>query len=162
MANPKRALLQSTIVPLSSKQETLRVIGQGTCQPSLLLSLYSNKVSAGFPSPADNDIEKILDLNEHLIKTPAATFLVRVSGQSMVDAGIQDNDILIVDRSLEPGEGRIIVAAINGELTVKRLRKGADGQWLLLPANKDYPAITVAEESSVTIWGVVAHVIHSF
>ena len=87
------------------------------------LPLFSNKVSAGFPSPADDHIEAQLDLNRHLIKNPASTFLVRVSGESMKDVGIFPNDILIVDRSINPIDGKIVIAAIDGELTVKRLKK---------------------------------------
>src|SRR4051812_19870697 len=86
------------------------------------LHLYVAAVSAGFPSPAEDYIEKNLNLNELLIKHPAATFFVRVSGTSMINAGIHDNDILIVDRSVEPGDGKIVIAAIQGDLTVKRLK----------------------------------------
>jgi DNA polymerase V len=85
------------------------------------LPLYANKISAGFPSPADDYIEMKLDLNTHLIKHPAATFFVRVSGDSMLNAGINSGDLLIVDRSIEPVDGKIVIVALNGELTVKRL-----------------------------------------
>lgn len=135
----------------------------GVCRPThkLAIPLFISKVPAGFPSPSDDYIEQHLDLNEYLIKHPAATFMVRVSGHSMVDAGIHPNDILIVDRSLEPMPGKVVIAAVNGEFTVKRLQQNKAGQWLLSPANKQYPTIVVDPLQEVTIWGVVAHVIHA-
>lgn len=123
------------------------------------LPLYSNKVSAGFPSPADSDIECKLDLNTYLIKHPAATFFLRVSGASMQNAGIQSGDLLIVDKSLEPSDGKIVIAAIDGALTVKRLVKKA-GRVQLVPENEGYPIIEVQEGQDLVIWGVVTHVIH--
>jgi DNA polymerase V len=123
------------------------------------LPLYSNSVSAGFPSPAEDYIECKLDLNEHLIQHPAATFFVRASGESMKDAGIQCGDMLIVDRSLEATHGKIVIAAINGELTVKRLSH-KEGRVQLIPANKEYQPIDITEEQDLVIWGVVTHVIH--
>ena len=122
--------------------------------------LFSTMVSAGFPSPADDYIEKNLDLNEHLIKHPAATFFVRVEGSSMVNAGVHSGDILIVDRSLEPADKKIIIAVINGELTVKRVRKHKD-TLCLVPENDAFATITVTEEMGFQVWGVVTHVIHS-
>ena len=124
------------------------------------LPLYLSKVSAGFPSPAEDFIEDHLDLND-LIKHPAATFLVRVSGHSMKDAGINENDILIVDRSIPPTHGKIVITVIQGQLTVKRLHK-KDNQLLLMPANNDYAPIEVKEEDNIHIWGVVTKVIHDF
>ncbi|MBA2649526.1 MAG: translesion error-prone DNA polymerase V autoproteolytic subunit [Legionella sp.] len=121
--------------------------------------LYSNSVSAGFPSPADDYIQSKLDLNEHIIHHPAATFFVRASGDSMKDAGIQSGDMLVVDRSLEPLHGKIVIAAINGELTVKRLCRQS-GRVRLLPANTKYQPIDITEEQDLVIWGVVTHVIH--
>lgn len=123
------------------------------------IPLYSNKVSAGFPSPADDYIECKLDLNEYVIQHPAATFFVRASGDSMKDAGIHSGDMLVVDRSLEATHGKIVIAAINGELTVKRLSQRA-GKIQLLPANANYPPIDITEEQDFIIWGVVTHVIH--
>ena len=122
--------------------------------------LYSGKVSAGFPSPADDYIEKSLDLNELLISKPAATFFVRAEGESMLGAGIHPNDILIVDRAQKPIPGKIVICALNGELTVKRLKK--DGDKLVLGAeNPDYQDIFIQEESELVIWGVVTNVIHA-
>ena len=122
--------------------------------------LVLSTVSAGFPSPADNEIERELDLNELLIQHPAATFFVRVSGTSMIKAGIHHNDLLVVDRSLGPSHGKIVIAIIQGEFTVKRLyHQGKEIQ--LLAENDDYSPIKVEEASDLRIWGVVTHVIHS-
>jgi DNA polymerase V len=123
------------------------------------LPLYGCKVSAGFPSPADDYLEGALDLNEHLIQHPAATFFVRVSGDSMLGAGIHPGDILVVDRSLEANPGRVVIVALNGELTVKRLFIGKEGIQLLAE-NPAYPPIAVREGEGLHIWGVVTSVIH--
>lgn len=122
-------------------------------------SLYQHLIPAGFPSPAEGEIEGELDLNELLIKHPAATFFLRVSGNSMIGAGIHHSDILVVDRSLEPISGRIVIASVNGELTVKRLHREA-GRVRLLAENEKYPAIDITEEMELRIWGVVTSVIH--
>lgn len=121
--------------------------------------LYGSTVRAGFPSPADDYIETYLDLNSHLIKHPAATFFVIASGDSMTGAGIASGDMLVVDRSLEAVHGKIVIAAVNGELTVKRLSKTAD-RVQLLPENNHYQPIDITDEQDVVIWGVVTHVIH--
>lgn len=124
------------------------------------LPFYQCAVVAGFPSPADDDLEDQLDLNELLIKRPAATFFLRVAGSSMVGAGIHHNDILIVDRSVEPAHGKIVIASVNGELTVKRL--SYNGKKVQLCAeNSAYKPIDITENTDVHIWGVVVHVIHS-
>lgn len=124
------------------------------------LPVFLGRLPAGFPSPADDYIEGKLDLNRHLIKHPAATFFVRVSGDSMIEAGIHTGDILVVDRSLEATDGNVIVAALDGELTVKRLSKR--GQSVrLLPANKHYQPIEIQAQQSFEIWGVVTTVIHA-
>lgn len=123
------------------------------------LPLYGASVKAGFPSPADDYLEGALDLNNHLIRHPAATFVVRVSGNSMINAGIFNNDLLIVDRSLEPANGKIVIAVINGELTVKRFQKNAR-ECLLVAENPEYPAIEIKPEDDLHIWGVVTNVIH--
>lgn len=143
-------------IPLSRIEDIKVFLENGN---KIELPLYSHTVSAGFPSPADDYIECKLDLNEHLIQHPAATFFVRASGDSMKDAGIQSGDMLIVDRSLEATHGNIVIAAINGELTVKRLSRQA-GCVQLLPANKNYQPIDITEEQDIIIWGVVTHVIH--
>lgn len=122
--------------------------------------LFLAKISAGFPSPAEDYIDKNLDLNEYLIKHPSATFFVRVAGNSMINAGIHNGDILVVDRALEPADNKIIIAVINGEFTVKRVRKARYGLYLM-PENDDFKTIQVTEEMDFQIWGVVTHVIHS-
>lgn len=124
------------------------------------LPLFQSPVVAGFPSPAEDEIEKKLDLNELLIRHPAATFFLRVSGSSMVKAGIHDRDILIVDRSLEPTHGKIVVAALNGELTVKRLQLN-NGRVFLIAENDSFRPIEVTEGVELCIWGVVTNVIHA-
>jgi DNA polymerase V len=126
----------------------------------LKLPLYLASIAAGFPSPADDFLDKKLDLNEHLIRHPAATFFVRVQGNSMIQAGIHSGDVLIVDRSLEPIDRKIVVAAVNGELTVKRLRRKKD-RTFLAAENPEYRDLEVTPEMDFDIWGVVIHVIHS-
>lgn len=117
-------------------------------------------VAAGFPSPADDFLEDKLDLNEKLIKHPAATFFVRVAGNSMIKAGIYSGDMLIVDRSLEPKSGSIVVAILNGDFTVKRISKRA-GRLFLMPENRNYKPIEISEESNFQVWGVVTNVIRN-
>ncbi len=126
----------------------------------LELPLFTSKVPAGFPSPADDHLEASIDLNQQYIEHPAATFFVRVKGYSMKGAGIHSGDMLIVDRSLEPKSGSIVIAVVNGELTVKRLILENQQVWLK-PENPDYEAMHITEGMDLHIWGVVAHVIHS-
>jgi len=123
------------------------------------LPLYLAPVQAGFPSPAEDYIDQTLDLNDQLVRHPAATFFVRVTGQSMRDANIHPGDILVVDRALEAQNGTIVVAALDGELTVKRLRH-KDGRLLLVPDNPDFAPLEVSPEASFTVWGVVTYIIH--
>lgn len=126
----------------------------------LKLPLYLAGVSAGFPSPADDYIDKTLDLNEFLIEHPSATFFVRAVGDSMLDAGIQSGDILIIDRALEPSTGDVIIAMLNGEFLVKRIRI-ENSKIFLEAGNPDFETIEVDEEMNFEVWGVVSHVIHS-
>lgn len=121
--------------------------------------LYLSRVEAGFPSPADDYVETTLDLNETLIDNEASTFFVRVSGHSMTDVGIHDGDTLVVDRSIEPTDGDVIVAALDGELTVKRYRVRS-GQPLLMPESKEHDPIPVEPGQSFVVWGVVTRSIH--
>jgi DNA polymerase V len=125
----------------------------------LEIPLYSSLVSAGFPSPADDYTELSLDLNKYLIKHPAATFYARVKGDSMINAGIRDGDILVVDRALNVSDGCIAVCIIDSEFTVKRLKKDVD-KILLIPENDDYKTIAVSEFNSFEVWGIVSFVIH--
>lgn len=121
--------------------------------------LAGSRAHAGFPSPADDFLEKRLDLNEYLVCNPAATFFVRVAGSSMRGAGIHDGDILVVDRSLGAAPGHVVVAVVNGEMVVKRLsRRG--GRMALVSESPEYPPIGM-EDGEVSVWGVVTSVIHA-
>lgn len=124
------------------------------------LPLYTSAVAAGFPSPAEDHYDETLDLNQHLLNNPEATFFVRATGDSMIGAGINSGDLLIVDRSIPPQNGKIVIAVVNGELTVKRLHKN-EGQLFLSPENPQYPSIEITEETEFMIWGVVTSVIHA-
>ncbi|HVB02913.1 MAG TPA: translesion error-prone DNA polymerase V autoproteolytic subunit [Chitinophagaceae bacterium] len=124
----------------------------------LLLPLSGAAVQAGFPSPALDYSEEEIDFNAFLVEHPLATFVVRVSGDSMVDACIPDGAWLIVDRSLKPRDQAIIVAVLNGEFTVKRFRKTREG-IRLCPANKKYAAIDITEAMDFQVWGVVTRII---
>ncbi|CRI63854.1 DNA polymerase V [Thiocapsa sp. KS1] len=117
-------------------------------------------VRAGFPSPAEDDQEEAIDLNALLAPNAEATFLLRVSGLSMSEAGIDDGDVLVVDRALEPAHGRIVVAVVDGEFTVKRLHR-RDGRIALEAAHPDYPPILLSEGQELSVWGVVTRVIKS-
>ncbi len=123
------------------------------------LPLYLTPVAAGFPSPADDYVEQDLDLHSFLVRNPAATFFLRAEGQSMINAGIHDGDLLVVDRSLEAAHNRVVIAALDGELMVKRLVRRQGRVWLL-PENPEYPEVDITEREHVHIWGVVSYVIH--
>jgi DNA polymerase V len=125
------------------------------------LPVHPSPVAAGFPSPAEDYIEGKLDLNEHLIRKPAATFFMRATGQSMVGAGVFPGDLLVVDRSINPQPGDIVIAAVDGELTVKILAR-ASANWSLQSASPDYPAIELHEGREFSIWGVVTSTIRQF
>lgn len=122
--------------------------------------LMLGRVAAGFPSPADDYVDRRLDLNEHLVPHPEATFFARASGDSMLGAGIHDGDLLVVDRAEEARPGRVVVVALDGELTVKRLVRER-GRLLLRPENPAYEPMDITEREDVTVWGVVTHVVHS-
>ena len=123
--------------------------------------LFLSTVSAGFPSPADDYLEANLDLNAFLVKKPAATFLVRVTGDSMIEAGISDGDILIVDRSITPQFGFIVIAVVNGEFTVKRFVQ-IGGRPFLKPENKRLQPIDISRIENFEISGVIVHAIKCF
>ena len=129
-------------------------------QEDLSRPYFSAGVSAGFPSPADDFIEKNLDLNDHLINNKDATFYVRVIGDSMIGAGISDGDLLIVDKSLTAKNNSIVIAIVNNEFTVKRLRI-ANGLASLIPENPNYKPIEFRDGQELSIWGVVTNVIRS-
>ena len=127
----------------------------------LSLPLFVTPVAAGFPSPAENYVDRKIDLNQELIKHPSSTFFVKVEGDSMQDAGIYSGNTLIVDRSLDATNGAIIVAVVNGEFTVKRIQK-IKGKYFLVPENNKYQPLEITKEMDFSIWGVVVHAIHSF
>lgn len=136
------------------------IIGQSSDFPEEHAQpLFLSPVQAGFPSPAEDCMEGPLDLHEHLVRHKSATFFLRVSGQSMIKAGIFDGDLLVVDRIITPGHNKVVIAALDGELTVKRLVR-RNGRVLLVPENPDYPEIDITEHEYVHIWGVVTYVIH--
>ncbi|GAB6053948.1 hypothetical protein JCM17960_27680 [Magnetospira thiophila] len=123
----------------------------------LALPIFTARIAAGFPSPADDFSDGTLDLND-LIEHPSATFILRVAGDSMVGAGVFDGDLLVVDRSIKPRPGQIVVASLDGEMLVKRLEQ-RQGRWWLVPANKAYRAQPMPEGAEV--WGVVKNVVRS-
>lgn len=122
------------------------------------LQFFESRVQAGFPSPAQGEYADSIDLNRALITNPAATFCARVIGDSMVDAGINEGDLLIIDRSLNPCDGNIAVCFVDGEFTVKRLSVRDDGIYLT-PANAAFPELKVGEDNNFVVWGVVSHII---
>ena len=120
--------------------------------------LIEQGISAGFPSPADDFKEIRISLDKELVKNSEATFYARVSGESMIEAGIDDGDLLVIDRSLNPENGKIGICMIDGDFTVKRIKK-TKGRLYLLPENKKYEAIELKEDNELIIWGIVAYVI---
>lgn len=135
------------------------IIGRADEFDPLDIPLFLDRVPAGFPSPASDYTEKTLDLNELCIKKPAATYFVRAQGESMIDAGIFHDDILVVDRSLSANHGDVVIAELNGEYTVKKLE--LKPQLRLVPMNKNHAPIDIPEDSDLEIFGVVTTVIHS-
>ena len=127
----------------------------------LMIPIFTSRVQAGFPSPADDHLEDALDLNTHLIQHKDATFFVKAQGDSMLGAGIHQGDILIVDKSLNPKNGKIVIAIVDGEFTVKRLHK-YKGNITLKAENPDFEDIKVRGSDELIIWGVVTSVIHQY
>lgn len=127
-------------------------------EKKIKLPLYEFPVSAGFPSPADDYVDKHIDLNEYIIKHPAATFFVRVKGNSMQDSGISDGDLIVVDRALVPNNNTIVVAFLDGEFTLKRVRV-KERELYLVPENSSYEPIKVTEDMDFQVWGVVTYCI---
>jgi len=124
------------------------------------VTLYLNSVCAGFPSPASDYLEGEIDLNRYLIKNPLATFIVKSQGNCMLQAGIHSGDLLIVDKSIKPKNNSIVIASINGDLIVKRI-KISGKKFLLTSDNKEYGNIKINNESDIFIWGIVTKVIHN-
>ena len=127
----------------------------------LTVPFYLHKAGAGFPSPATDYIEEDVDLNIHLIKNVPATFIIRVQGKSMMDVGIYDGDLLVVDKSLKPKNFSIVVANVHDELVVKNFVKEKDKQFLASSSKKIEDKIIINNDSEIFIWGVVTYVIHS-
>jgi DNA polymerase V len=127
-------------------------------ESELKIPFIPDGVSAGFPSPAADFMETNIDLNAALSENPLATFYIRVNGNSMIDAGINDKDVLVVDRSLEPQNNKIAICCIDGEFTVKRIQVETDCLYLM-PENSNYQPIKVTEENELIIWGIVTYVI---
>ena len=115
-------------------------------------------ISAGFPSPVDDFSESRISLDEELVKNKDTTFYAKVKGQSMIDAGLDDNDLLVIDRSLSPENNKIAVCFLDGEFTVKRLRVEKNEVWLQ-PENPNYPIINITKENDFMVWGIVTNVI---
>ena len=128
-------------------------------QKRIYLPIASSTVPAGFPSPAAGYEEADLDINDLVVTNPASTFYVRVKGNSMIDSNIKDGDILVVDRSVEATHGKIVIAVVDGEFTVKTLYN-KNGVVKLVPANPNFPEIILKNEQELNIWGVVSYTIH--
>ena len=126
----------------------------------MAIPLLTDSVSAGFPSPADDYTEENIDLNEHLLRNPFSTFFLRVKGDSMINSGIHDKDLIIVDKSLNPKPGNIVIAMIDGEFTVKRFSI-KNNKLYLKAENRNYPDFNLEDYSDVHIWGVVIYSIHT-
>lgn len=125
------------------------------------IPMYSSRPAAGFPAPGDDQVENILDINDLVVKNPASTFFVRVQGDSMIGAGIFNGDVLVIDRSKDAIDGKIVVAAVNGELVVKKLSIEG-GKHLLVSENDAYEPIAVGEGEECFIWGVVVGSVRTF
>lgn len=149
------------MAPLKLHSSKILDIYSAITDTELELPLVTDGISAGFPSPALDFVDVSIDLNKHLIKHPSATFYGRVKGHSLKNAGINDGDLLIIDRSLEPANGKIAVCYIDGEFTAKRIKINKKEVWLM-PENEDYQPIKVTEENNFIVWGIVTHVIKSF
>jgi DNA polymerase V len=148
------------MTPLKLHAGNLLDIFSADTESELKLPFVNEGISAGFPSPALDFVDLSIDLNKHLIKHPSATFYGRVKGESLKNAGISDGDLLVIDRSLEPINGKIAVCFIDGEFTAKRIKKSKSELWLM-PENDDYEPIKITENNNFVVWGVVTHVIKS-
>ncbi|MGB6084901.1 LexA family protein [Moheibacter sp.] len=122
------------------------------------IPLASSSISAGFPSPADDFQEDKISLDKYVVKNKDATFYASLKGTSMIDAGFDEGDILVIDRSLEPTDNKIAVCFVDGDFTVKRVKVTTDGAWLL-PYNKDLKPIKITEENTFIIWGIVTYIV---
>lgn len=154
----------STLIAKRAQQNpatVAEILGLSAAERDVLLPLYTSKAVAGFPSPADDHVEKRLNPNDYLIDNDSSTFFVRVKGDSMTDAGIFEKDVLVVDRSRTARAGDIVLAVLDGEFTIKILGQSETGTCLI-PANKHYPVIRVKEGQSFEVWGVVTGSMRKF
>lgn len=140
---------------------SLKIFENDLKATSVELPLYKGGISCGLPSPSFESVDAKLDINKKLIKNPMTTFYATVNGQSMIDDGIDDGDLLVIDRSLAPENNKIAVCFLDGEFTCKRMKFDKKDLWLM-PANDNFPPIKVLEENRFVIWGIVTHVIKSF
>ena len=147
---------------MKKTEATVKEITKPTVQTNTnRLPLYTSRPQAGFPAPGDDQVEKNLDINDLVVQNPSSTFFVRVEGDSMEEAGIFSGDVLVVDRSVEHKQGKIVVAAVNGELVVKRLSQ-IDGRAVLLSENNQYSPIFLNENDECFIWGVIVGSVRQF
>jgi DNA polymerase V len=144
--------------PNNILSEAIKVYPLSEAPLSILIPFVAERISAGFPSPANDYIESRIDLNEELIKNPSSTFFARVAGYSMRGAGIDENDILIIDKSLAPKNGCIAVCCLDGEFTLKRMLIKKNCIWLV-PENNDFNPIIVTHDNEFMVWGIVTYII---
>lgn len=145
----------------STTETNVIEIARATAERTQAHTLYASQPAAGFPAPGDDQIERVLDINDLVVTHPEATFYVRVAGDSMVGAGIFPNDVLVVDRAVEAEHGMIVVAAVNGELVVKELYKHGD-RYQLHSANDSYEPIVLGDDEECFLWGVVVGSVRQF
>ncbi|HMU97633.1 MAG TPA: translesion error-prone DNA polymerase V autoproteolytic subunit [Chitinophagales bacterium] len=146
------------MTPLKLHTGSIIDIFSANTETKLALPYVEEGISAGFPSPALDFVDLTIDLNRHLIKNPSATFYGKVKGDSLKNAGINNGDLLVIDRSLDPINGKIAVCFIDGEFTAKRIQILKNEIWLV-PENENYPSIQITEENNFIIWGIVTHAI---
>lgn len=149
--------------PTTSLRVPVSMVGdikQFAAKKGFKIPLYASPVQAGLMTAAESDVEDTVDLNSYLVRDPLTTFLVRATGDSMIEAGIRDGDLLVVDRGVEPSNGKIVIAAIDNQFTVKFLRMERDALWLV-PANKDFSPLPIDREKGVVILGVVTNSIQA-
>jgi DNA polymerase V len=141
----------------------VKIVGQAVSEDAKVISLplYLGRISAGFPSPADDYLEAELDLNRYMIRNPPDTFMVRVTNDALAGAGILDGDVLIVDRSIGPRHGMIVVAVVNGEMCIRRLNRKSGG-WVLDPENRDFQPLRIRPGQDLEIWGVVTGMVRKY
>jgi len=148
---------------VSTQLNQLEIVGQAVSGEAKVIPLpfYLDRISAGFPSPADDYIEAELDLNRYMIRNPPDTFMVRVKSDALVGAGILDGDVLVIDRSIGPRHGMIVVAVVNGEMCVRRLNRKS-GNWVLDPENRDFQPLRIRPGQDLEIWGVVTGMVRRY